>query len=54
MAQEAIWLGTMFLIFNNAASKTLDIFGGVGDFIHQQIMVLHHLGYGSEQIPDSE
>ena len=30
---SAVTVGTMFLIFNNAASNTLEVFGGVGDAI---------------------
>jgi len=30
---SAVTVGTMFLIFNNAASNTLEVFGGVGDDI---------------------
>ena len=31
---SAVTVGTMFLIFNNAASNTLEVFGGVGDDIN--------------------
>jgi len=31
---SAVTDGTMFLIFNNAASNTLEVFGGVGDDIN--------------------
>ena len=30
---SAVTVGTMYLIFNNAASNTLEVFGGVGDAI---------------------
>ena len=30
---STVTVGTMFLIFNNAASNTLEVFGGVGDAI---------------------
>ena len=31
---SAVTVGTMYLIFNNAASNTLEVFGGVGDDIN--------------------
>ena len=30
---SAVTVGTMYLIFNNAASNTIEVFGGVGDAI---------------------